>query len=101
MKRKAAQREAGSASWQWALAPVALALLIYANALSNGFVFDDIPLIQDNQQIRSLRHMAEIFGRQGYRPVRTLTYALDYRLFGFQPFYFHLTNVLFSARRSR
>ena len=97
MKRNAAEREVRSASWQWALAPVALALLIYANSLSNGFVFDDIPLILDNQQIRSLRHMAEIFGRQGYRPVRTLTYALDYWLFGFEPFYFHLTNVLFHA----
>ncbi|MBI2821324.1 MAG: tetratricopeptide repeat protein [Acidobacteria bacterium] len=60
-------------------------------------MFDDLPLIQDSPQIRSADQVAKIFGRQGYRPVRTLTYALNYWLFGPHPFYFHLTNVLLHA----
>ena len=97
MKRAGAIRNDDLAWWEWLLPLTGLTLLIYANSLSNGFVFDDVPLIQDNQQIRSLREVGAIFGRQGYRPVRTLTYALNYGLFGLQPFYFHLTNVLLHA----
>ncbi|MBI3939821.1 MAG: tetratricopeptide repeat protein [Acidobacteria bacterium] len=94
MKREWERDDSNLAWWRWALPLLGFTLLVYVNSLSNGFVFDDLPLIQDNPQIRSIRDVAGIFGRQGYRPVRTLTYALNYWLFGLNPFYFHLTNVL-------
>ncbi|HEV8132206.1 MAG TPA: tetratricopeptide repeat protein [Acidobacteriota bacterium] len=83
--------------WQWALPLVGMILLIYWNSLSGDFVFDDVPLIKDSQEIRSWKNLPQIFGRTGYRPIRTLTYALDYWLFGPDPFFFHLTNVLMHA----
>ncbi|MBI4454421.1 MAG: tetratricopeptide repeat protein [Acidobacteria bacterium] len=97
MKGKGGKQDRDLTWWRWAFPLVTLAVLIYLNSLPNEFVFDDIPLIQDNQQIRAGRDLAGIFGGQGYRPVRTLTYALNYWIFGLQPFYFHLTNVLLHA----
>ncbi len=94
---EAAARNSGLVWWQWMLPLVGLTFLIYLNSLSNDFVFDDVPLIKDSQEIRSWHNLPQIFGRTGYRPVRTLTYALDYWLFGPDPYYFHLTNVLMHA----
>ena len=39
-----------------------LAFLLYANSLKNEFVFDDIPLIAKNYQIRPLANVPELLG---------------------------------------
>ena len=39
-----------------------LAFLLYANSLKNEFVFDDIPLIVKNYQIRQLANIPELLG---------------------------------------
>ncbi len=72
---------------------VGLALLAYANTLSNGFAFDDVTLIEQNPQVTELR-WGEMLGRSGYRPFRTFTYALNYWLGGLDPFGYHLVNLL-------
>jgi tetratricopeptide (TPR) repeat protein len=101
-----------------------LTLASYSNSLHNEFVFDDVKLIEENESIRSVRGIPRIFSHiftykplekrghridQGYRPVRFISYVLDYQLFGPRPegframnMVYHLLNcllVFFLARR--
>jgi dolichyl-phosphate-mannose--protein O-mannosyl transferase len=75
-----------------------LAFLLYANSLKNEFVFDDIPLIVKNYQIRQLANIPELLGlgRTGsyYRPLRIVSYAIDYHFFQLNPQGYHLSNIL-------
>ena len=76
---------------------VAVTLLIgltatYWNHFDNGFYFDDIHTIVNNEYIRSLDYVPEYFtnietfgtmpNNRGYRPIVTLLNAIDYRLAG-------------------
>ena len=46
----------------WFFAALAAAtLLVYANTLPNGFVFDDIPIVRQNPNIRGLAKIPVIF----------------------------------------
>ena len=84
---------------------VATCFAVYFNALFNGFVFDDIQLIKDNDAIKDIRYIPEIFsenlwGLLGkasnyYRPLAPLIYMLTYHIFGLSPWAFHLVNILF------
>lgn len=81
--------------------------VVYANALFNDFVFDDIQLVKDNDAIKSFGYVREIFtdnlwGLLGkasnyYRPLPPLLYMITYALFGLTPWAFHLVNVLLHA----
>jgi tetratricopeptide (TPR) repeat protein len=77
-----------------------LTLLPYVNVLQNGFVWDDKIFIIDNYPIR---HPLLLFSVPlkgiflGSRPVMFLSLALDYRIWGFNPAGFHLTNLLLHA----
>src|SRR4030042_3605104 len=82
-----------------------LCLLAYCNSLGNNFVYDDRYFIVDNPWIRSFSNFKLFFTDPEntvasrpwpgiYRPLRTLSYTLDYKLFGQKPFGFHLTNLL-------
>lgn len=87
-----------------------LALLILAAqgvALVGGFVWDDRPLIVDNRLIKDPAEVGTILTssfwqagdrhdrfRSFFRPVVTLSYALDYAVWGLKPFGFHLTNLV-------
>ncbi len=73
-----------------------LPVALYVNTLGHGFVFDDDALILQNRQVTDFR-IAEIFSGHGYRPVRTLTYAVNYALGGENPVGYHLFNVLLHA----
>ncbi len=78
---------------------VAAVAALYANSLSHGFVFDDVTLIQQNPDVLHL-NWERILGRSGYRPVRTLTYALNYAVGGLHPFGYHLFNLILHAANS-
>lgn len=90
----------------WPLVAVGLAaLLVFANSLSNGLVYDDHFLIERNR----LLHEADVWGiltthywagyegeaniNGQYRPLTVLSFMLD-GLGGIWPFRYHLTNVL-------
>lgn len=84
-----------------------IGLIIYANSLFNSFIWDDYSLVVNNQLIRSFDYIKRIFkanlynelrgvrATDFYRPVQNLTYTLDYRFFGLNPFGYHLSNILF------
>ncbi len=73
-----------------------LAFALYGNALGNGLVFDDDLVVTSNYDIRSLEGVGRILEVR-YRPVRHLSYALDYAVWGRHAWGFHLSNVLYHA----
>ena len=81
------------------------ALLVFANSLSNGLVYDDHFLIERNRLLReadvwgilTTHYWAGYEGEANvngqYRPLTVLSFMLD-SLGGIWPFRYHLTNVL-------
>lgn len=84
-------------------AVVAVTALAYANALGNGFAFDDRFVLVDNEAIRDLSNLPRFFSDPAtgasipsqifYRPVRTTLYALVYAVAGLSPWIYHALNV--------
>lgn len=82
----------------------AVAIAASATTLRNGFVYDDVPVITEDARIRSfsLGLLAvpywdgEVRDRI-YRPLTTLSFAVDWKTGGGSPVTFHLTNVLLHA----
>lgn len=82
-------------------------ILVYLPSLDGAFVWDDIPLIERSRFVTSLQPLWEYFtvpfwgtdeleiATPGfYRPLVTLSYAVDHALHGSNPTGFHLTNLL-------
>ncbi len=89
------------------IAVVALALLVYANTLANGFAYDDISIVQTNPYITDWQQIPWLFtkgywshksgGGGNYRPLTIITFTVEYALWGLSPLGYHLTNVLLHA----
>ena len=87
--------------------PVLLSLVVYANSLSNGFVYDDYATIIENKHIGSpLKSLPSLFdrsyfniaaGEASYRPVATLSYYLIYAVGELNATWYHLFSVLLHA----
>lgn len=76
----------------------AIGILVYANGLSGPFIYDDIPAIVDNGDIRQLWPLwqpSAISDRASinHRPVVRLSLALNYALGGLQVGGYHLFNL--------
>ncbi|MEI8201962.1 MAG: hypothetical protein WCH34_03060 [Bacteroidota bacterium] len=79
-------------------------LIVYSNHFYNSFHFDDNHTIENNPAIRSLSNFTQFFTdartltphpeNQVYRPLITLSYAIDYKLNGGlkDTLWFHLSN---------
>ncbi len=79
--------------------------IVYVSCLGHGFVWDDHGLIQIDPWIQDLRHLSFLFspeywthyfvGIKGqYRPLRALTLALQWAIWGNNPLPFHVFNLL-------
>ena len=71
--------------WYLLLAVVlTLSIFSYFNSLQNEFVFDDILVIVENPGIRGVEKLPRLLGMEtgmlSYRPMRMVSYALDYTL---------------------
>lgn len=87
-------------TWHFLLAAAAallLALEVYGPALSGPFVFDDqyLPFAFPDFDQRPLLDVL-----RGLRPVLMLSFWLNYRLSGMQPYSYHLFNVLLHVANS-
>ena len=74
---------------------------VYLNSLGGEFVYDDRSLVVENQLIRSPRNIPRILGLTGDkplpRPVRHLSYLVDYQVSGLNPKGYHAFNILYHA----
>jgi tetratricopeptide (TPR) repeat protein len=83
-----------------------IALACYANSLFGGFVSDDHLLIFDHPYTQKVSDWPRIFtvghyaGSGGYRPLTTLSFALNYFAGNARPFGYHLVNVALHALNS-
>jgi len=92
------------------LAVIALTVaLVYANSLDSGFVWDDASIVVNRGgffseasnawTLLSSEDSTDAAGVKNpyYRPLNSLLYMLDYRLWGHDPFWYHLENLLLHA----
>ena len=86
-----------------------VAAALHASTLWGGFVLDDTSLVSQNPLIQSLRRVPELFvsdywaptTKAGlYRPLTTLSYALNFAVTGDHPVLYHAVNVLLQALNS-
>lgn len=84
------------------------AMVFHANGLSNGFVWDDDWYVVENEGIRrSWSHIFEHFSAPDlymrgldtpicpiWRPLRNISYTVDYSLWQLNPFGYHLSNLV-------
>ncbi|HEX7809888.1 MAG TPA: hypothetical protein VF608_14225, partial [Thermoanaerobaculia bacterium] len=85
------------------VAAIALIVAAYAASLDNAFHFDDSHVIENNLYIRSLEHVPQYFTdaytfsslpqNATYRPLVTLTLALDYARGALDPRPYHVTQI--------
>jgi len=82
---------------------IVLGLGVYANSLNSPFIWDDTNLVVGNPYIKDIRLVKNLFTKDlaygtqfsnFYRPLQSLTFELDYYLWGLNPFGFHLSNTL-------
>lgn len=84
-------------TWLYALAPIVVAVVVYAPAGRNGFVWDD-PLVLD--QLRQMRDWWDVLfppdavPKFYYRPFIFLTFFFDRWLGGGDPFAFHAAVIV-------
>jgi thioredoxin-like negative regulator of GroEL len=71
-----------------------MACLVYLNALNNPFVYDDRLTVAENPSLRQLGKIRAVLLHDLFRPVVNLSYAVDFAVWGLQPFGFHLTSLL-------
>jgi hypothetical protein len=76
-----------------------LCFSVYSYSLKGGFLWDDQTLILSNSDICSnsfsgvfLKPVSERFSGY-YRPLQIASYKIDYLIWQFNPFGFHLTNI--------
>jgi hypothetical protein len=84
-----------------------VAVIAYATSLTGTFQFDDLPTVLRNPAIQEPGNLGAFFtdsglfsgepGNRMYRPVLLATYLANHVAAGFDPFVWHLTNVLLHA----
>lgn len=87
---------------QFGLLIAAIAFMVYANSLGNGYVGDDTSVIVNNPVLKG--NVLSLFSNIDttsdtqltpyYRPVTLLTFLVEGRIHGFNPFFGRLLNVL-------
>jgi len=91
------------------IALIVVTILVYANTLQNGYVLDDMAVIENNTLVKQgfsgipellitprfqgFEHIVN----DSYRPLSLVTFAIEYQLFGPNPAVGHLFNILFFA----
>jgi protein O-mannosyl-transferase len=75
---------------------------IYLNSIPGDFVFDDITLIKTEDRIEKLENIPRLLNPFSpsyltYRPIRTISYAIDHYFFRKNPTGYHLSNIFYHA----
>jgi tetratricopeptide (TPR) repeat protein len=77
---------------------------MYSQALKGGFIWDEQFLVVNNSYIKGWPNIRDIFMKDVgagagvetnfYRPLQTISYALDHAVWGLNPLGYHITNIL-------
>ena len=103
--KKPGRAHARAPAWVWVL-PALAAIALYARTLGFAFVWDDLDLIVRHTALQGpgwARTLVQDFwistggGTGMWRPLVTLSYRVDGVLSGWQPWVFHLVNVIAHA----
>ena len=82
------------------------AAVVYANSLGNGFAYDDEMIVQYRDIIHHFGSARDLLSAEYwpshleaglYRPLTLLSFAVEWAVWGGNPFGFHLTNVVLHA----
>jgi tetratricopeptide (TPR) repeat protein len=80
---------------------VATLILIYLPAIRGGFIWDDDDFVIKNTTLRDLHGLYRIWFEVGatlqYYPLVYSTFWIEYHLWGLNPTYYHVANVLLHA----
>lgn len=88
-------------TWIAAALPAFITFIVYLPTLQNGFVnWDDHWYVYENQNIISidiefLKWSMTTVVAALWHPLTMFSFAVDYAIWGFNPFGYHLTNILF------
>jgi protein O-mannosyl-transferase len=88
--------------WSPAVGATLLALALYAMTLKGTYIYDDVFIVLGDSRIKDPHRWSEFFrgayiplGVDNlYRPLTSLSFALQWWLHGDQPWAFHLVNIL-------
>ncbi|UCD56610.1 MAG: tetratricopeptide repeat protein [Candidatus Hydrogenedentota bacterium] len=94
--------------WADVFSVALLCFVTFANSARNPFIWDDKPLILQNESVRSLRYFPTQFQREFfftgiyegensggyYRPLVLVSFMSDYRLWRYRTPGYHLTNMI-------
>lgn len=90
--------------WLWPLLAAAAGFVAYLPALQGEYTLDDVAAVREDVRLRGPGAVPGAFtrpylwdvpaARSPYRPVTSVTYALNWQLGDGDPFVFHLFNVL-------
>lgn len=81
----------------FALIIVVLCFISYSNIIANDFVWDDEKFIVDRPNTRTFKASLNSFAEDEYgiyRPVRTISYYLAYKLFGLNAPLYHFFSII-------
>lgn len=84
---------------------LAAGFIAYFPALKGGFAFDDLSLVVNNSYIKNIRFLPDLLTKDIYhfssysqtsyfRPLLSISFALDYAVWRLNPLGFHITNIL-------
>ena len=100
------QSKSGRLRWLAALVFAAVAA-VFSEGLPNQFVWDDQQIVLQNRYLTSAKYVPRFFtenlaagaglAENRWRPVELLTHFADVRLWGYDPWGHHLTNILIHA----
>jgi tetratricopeptide (TPR) repeat protein len=92
---------------------VSLAIILNWNTLKGGYVLDDVVVLTDNSLVKEgVKGIPDLLTKEyfyglakkesdlsggRYRPLALVVFAIEYEVFGFNPFVSHLINVLLFA----
>lgn len=106
MNQKLQKEHLRTVNFALLLVLIVVAILPYIPSLHGDFVLDDNPLIVKDTQVHSLSNIPGLFHRDFlhgtlgceypiyYRPLITISFALNYAASGSHPFAFRLTNLI-------
>lgn len=91
-----------------AVVAACLAVVVHANALQNGFAYDDVHIVEENEAIHDLSRLPGALVRPYWtnpsgrelglwRPVTTAAFGLQWAAWGDDPAPYHAVNVLAHA----